>query len=80
LIQSMLGLQPDALKRTIRLDPFLPENVRHLTVRDLPVADGCISVVLKREIGTETLRVDILENSSGCRIEIAGLPADVTMN
>jgi glycogen debranching enzyme len=80
LIQSMLGLQPDALKRTIRLDPFLPENVRHLTVRDLPVADGCISVVLKREIGTESLRVDILENTSGCQIEITDLPADVTMN
>ncbi|QJD84826.1 amylo-alpha-1,6-glucosidase [Cohnella herbarum] len=72
LIQSMLGLQPDALARSIRLDPFLPEGINHLTVTDLPVADGRISVELKRDHGSEPLRVEILDNSSGCSIEIIG--------
>ncbi|MCD9024512.1 amylo-alpha-1,6-glucosidase [Cohnella silvisoli] len=69
IIQAMLGLHPDALNRTIRLDPFLPRGINHLTVRDMPVADGRISVLLRRKDGSESIKVDVLDNSSGCRIE-----------
>jgi len=70
LIQAMLGLEPDALNRTIRLDPFLPEGINRLTVRDLPVADGRISVSLNRDGDSGTIRVEILDNSSECSIEV----------
>ncbi len=71
LVQAMLGLQPDALNRKLRLAPFLPEGVCRLTVKDLPVAEGRISVELSRKDDKAALHLEILENSSGCSIEIA---------
>ncbi len=71
LVQTMLGLEPDALNRKLRLAPFLPEGVDRLTVKDLPVAEGRISVELSRKDDKAAVQLEILENSSGCSIEIA---------
>jgi glycogen debranching enzyme len=72
MIQAMLGLQSDALEGTITLDPFLPEGIRNLTVKNIPVSGGRISVALRRDDGESEPRVEIIDNSSNCRISIAG--------
>ncbi len=71
LVQTMLGLRPDALNRKLSLAPLLPPGIRRLTVKDLPVAEGRISVELSRKDDGAVLRTEVLENSSGCLIEIA---------
>ncbi|BBI35785.1 amylo-alpha-1,6-glucosidase [Cohnella abietis] len=80
IIQAMLGLQPDTLNNIVRLDPFLPQGINNLTVRDIPVANGTISVVLKRKDGTESLQVEVVDNSSGCSIEMINRSPDTALN
>ncbi|QMV44037.1 amylo-alpha-1,6-glucosidase [Cohnella cholangitidis] len=72
MIQTILGLKPDALEGTIVLDPFLPDGIDRLIVRDLPVASGRISVALRRKGDGGELTVEILSNDSGCDIKIGG--------
>ncbi|MFC5528217.1 glycogen debranching N-terminal domain-containing protein [Cohnella yongneupensis] len=80
IIQAILGIRPDAPNGKVSLDPFLPGNVNRLTVRDLPVAGGTLSVKLTRNTGTDTVHAEILDNSSGCRVEIVGQTAEVQRN
>jgi len=71
LVQTMLGLQPDALNGTIALNPFLPAGMRKLTVSHVPVADGLLTVVLSREDATGPVRAEVVANTTGCEIRIA---------
>ncbi|MBB6673265.1 amylo-alpha-1,6-glucosidase [Cohnella nanjingensis] len=80
LVQTMLGVWPDALNRSIRLQPYLPDGVNLLRVADLPVAGGKLSVTLRRERESGEIRVDVAENTTGCRVEIAGAAAGATRN
>ena len=71
LVRTMLGLEPAALDGVIRLNPFLPPEINRLTVRDIPVAGGRLTVVLRRaEDGS--VQAEVPEAPAGCRVEIAG--------
>ncbi|RKP48820.1 amylo-alpha-1,6-glucosidase [Cohnella endophytica] len=72
MVQAMLGLLPDALEGTIKLNPFLPDGIRNLTVKDIPVAGGRLSVALERKDGESDPRVEIIANTSGCKIVFNG--------
>jgi len=72
LMQAMLGLAPDALAGTLRLNPFLPAGMNRLAVRRLPVGRGLLTVELGREREDAPLSVRIVENTSGLRVETPG--------
>jgi len=76
LVRVMLGLEPAALDGVIRLDPSLPPEVGRLTVRNVPVAGGRLSVEVWRESDRAPLQIRVLESPGGCRVEIAGTPQD----
>lgn len=75
-IQTLLGLFPNSLKKEIQLSPNLLEEINVLTVEDIEVGDGALSVtVLRTENGYETT---ILQNTTGYQIIQESLQ-DVTM-
>ncbi|MCC3374822.1 amylo-alpha-1,6-glucosidase [Cohnella sp. REN36] len=78
LVQTMLGIQPDALGGTIRLHPYLPEGVNVLRVADVRVADGKLTVTIRRGPAAGPLQVEVAGNTTGCRVEIAGAAAVAT--
>ncbi|MFC5404503.1 glycogen debranching N-terminal domain-containing protein [Cohnella soli] len=81
IVQALLGLRPEALQGTVALDPFLPEGIDSLTVRDIPVAAGRLSVSLSRNTrGEGKLQVEVLENTSGCRVIVVDPSADLIPN
>ncbi|WP_027091589.1 amylo-alpha-1,6-glucosidase [Cohnella thermotolerans] len=74
-VQAMLGIVPNVPERTIALHPFLPDGFGELTVRGVSVGGGRLSVKLIRTPATEAgsggnVRVDILENTTGCELSI----------
>jgi glycogen debranching enzyme len=49
LLQACLGLETDARQRVVRLKyPRLPDHLDTLVIRDLPVADARLDLVLRR--------------------------------
>ncbi|UUZ92539.1 hypothetical protein LJK87_45640 [Paenibacillus sp. P25] len=65
-LQAMLGLHPDALKREIAVDPFLPEPMNELVAENIRIGAGRLSLKVTRggEDGNE-VRVQVLENTTG---------------
>ncbi|PYZ99018.1 amylo-alpha-1,6-glucosidase [Alteribacter lacisalsi] len=66
-VQSMLGLFPDSLNKTIALDPELPEGVNEIEVSQLRVGNGYLKLLVTRSEGSFT--TDVVENTTGFTIE-----------
>jgi glycogen debranching enzyme len=49
LLQALLGYQPDAPNGRLLLDPYLPEWLSEITLRDVPVGDQRFDLRLGRE-------------------------------
>lgn len=71
LVRAMLGLEPNALEGTFKLNPFLPSGVGRLSVRHLPVGAGHLSAELSREEDGAVVAT-VVDNTSGLRLEVAG--------
>ena len=65
-VQSLLGLFPDSLKREIQLSPMLLNEMNTLTVTNIKIGEGILSVSVKRQ-GKE-IQTSILENTTGFEI------------
>ncbi|TLS49110.1 amylo-alpha-1,6-glucosidase [Paenibacillus antri] len=71
MVQAMLGLDPDALAGTLRLRPVLPPELDELTVHNVTVGRGTISVRLARDAeDPAAIHADILSNTTGLTTEI----------
>jgi len=57
LLQSILGLEPDALANSLRINPHLPPWLERVEVRNLAVGEGRVHLRITRE-GTEILASD----------------------
>ncbi|PLT28601.1 amylo-alpha-1,6-glucosidase [Peribacillus deserti] len=62
-IQTLLGLFPDALNRSIRIAPRLLSGMNELTVHHISIGEGHVSVSVTRT--DEGLSVSVLENTTG---------------
>ena len=51
ILTSLLGLSADAQRRTLFLDPALPEWIGELRVTNLSVGDASVDLVVRREAG-----------------------------
>ncbi|BCB02637.1 amylo-alpha-1,6-glucosidase [Bacillus sp. KH172YL63] len=65
-IQSLLGLFPDSLAKEIHLNPTLLDEMDTLTVHNITIGEGVLSLSLTRH--GEKVETNILENSTGYRI------------
>ncbi|MCE7792037.1 amylo-alpha-1,6-glucosidase [Salipaludibacillus sp. CUR1] len=65
-VQSMLGLFPDAMKQTVRINPYLPDGVEELKVENVKIGNGILSVLVKK--AEETHEIDIIENTTGFKV------------
>ncbi|ALS20411.1 amylo-alpha-1,6-glucosidase [Paenibacillus naphthalenovorans] len=65
-MQALLGLHPNALKKEIRIDPFLPEMIDELLAEHIPIGAGHLSLkVTRSRSGSDPVKVEILENTTG---------------
>lgn len=70
-IQSILGINPDALKGVITIEPHLIDSMNKLTIHHMRVGEGKLSLsITKDEQGTH---VNVLENSTGMEIVKQGV-------
>jgi glycogen debranching enzyme len=66
-VTTMLGLEVDAPRRTIRLRPFLPPHINHLRLRGVRLPEGELDVELVREYGELQSRLN--DAPRGWRVE-----------
>ena len=57
LLESILGLEPDALTNTLRIDPHLPPWLEHIEVRNLAVGESRLHLRVTHA-GTEVIASD----------------------
>ncbi|WP_175989480.1 amylo-alpha-1,6-glucosidase [Bacillus sp. Marseille-Q1617] len=62
-VQSLLGLFPDSLTKEIVLNPQLLDAMNELTVRNIKIGDGTLSISVTRQ--GEEVHTSILENTTG---------------
>jgi glycogen debranching enzyme len=77
-MQVILGIKPDAAKKSIKLNPSLPNGVNELTIDNLFVAQGRLSLTIKRQANS-ALTIDITANTTGYQIE-SGQPTAAVYN
>jgi glycogen debranching enzyme len=69
MLQVMLGLAPNALKKEITLNPSLPEDMNEITVRKIRIAQGHLSLrVIREKSSSRQFQVLILENTTGYNV------------
>jgi glycogen debranching enzyme len=69
LLQACLGASVDCRHRTLKFDrPFLPDGIRQLLVRELPIGDAVISLFLERSSGS--VRVETSEIQGELTVEV----------
>lgn len=70
-LQSMLGLNPNAITKQINLSPSLLEGMEYLEVDNLTIGTGKLSIIVKRDslISSKYL-IDIKENTTGFTVEL----------
>jgi glycogen debranching enzyme len=66
LVQSLLGLFPNSLTKEIQLNPILLDEMNTLTVSNIKIGEGTLSVSVSRQ-GRE-IQTTILENTTGYEI------------
>ncbi|OAS82454.1 MULTISPECIES: amylo-alpha-1,6-glucosidase [Metabacillus] len=62
-IQTLLGLFPDSLKKEIKLNPTLLDDMNSLAVEGMTIGNGQLSISLQRN--QESIEVKVLENTTG---------------
>ncbi|WP_226527211.1 amylo-alpha-1,6-glucosidase [Metabacillus niabensis] len=62
-IQTLLGLFPDSLKKEMKLNPTLLDDMNSLTVEGMTIGNGQLSVSLQRN--QDRIEVTVLENTTG---------------
>ncbi|PYZ93998.1 amylo-alpha-1,6-glucosidase [Salipaludibacillus keqinensis] len=62
-VQAMLGLFPNALEKTITINPFLPNGVNEIKIENMRIGEGTISLSVKKSEGNHEL--EVLENTTG---------------
>lgn len=67
LAQSALGLFPDALAKTISLDPALPSGMNRLKIERIPIGKGHLSVDIQKT--DHDLHVQVLQNTTGYTVQ-----------
>ena len=73
LLQACLGLDIDAPSRQVRLNrPALPDNVDHLTIRNLRVGDAAADLIIERADRHVAVHVDRCEGD----LEIVAVKRD----
>ncbi|PLR76466.1 amylo-alpha-1,6-glucosidase [Bacillus sp. V3-13] len=65
-IQSLLGLFPDSINKVIQLSPALLEDMHELTVSDIAICEGHLSISVTRT--ENTINVQVLKNTTGCEL------------
>ncbi|PLR84473.1 amylo-alpha-1,6-glucosidase [Bacillus sp. V33-4] len=65
-IQSLLGLFPDSINKVIQLSPALLEDMQELTVSDIAICEGHLSISVTRT--ENTINVQVLKNTTGCEL------------
>jgi hypothetical protein len=71
MVQAMLGIVPDALAGKLSLRPALPAELDELTVHNVTVGNGALSVHLVRDSGNPArVHAEILSNTTGLRADI----------
>ncbi|REK58432.1 MAG: amylo-alpha-1,6-glucosidase [Thermobacillus sp.] len=69
-LQVFLGLDPDVPDGIIRLRPALPEGMNRLSVRQLRVGSGTLSLTVTRREGNAVPEVEVEHNSTGCELRV----------
>ncbi|MBP1154125.1 MULTISPECIES: amylo-alpha-1,6-glucosidase [unclassified Paenibacillus] len=65
-LQAMLGINPNALTKEIRIDPFLPESFEELVAEHIHIGTGHLSLKVTRgSLDEDSVQVEILENTTG---------------
>ncbi|MDV2686213.1 amylo-alpha-1,6-glucosidase [Alkalihalophilus lindianensis] len=68
MVQTMLGLYPDTLKKTIALNPVLPESMNELVLRNVTIASGQLDLIVRRE--DHELKVTVEKNTTGLDLQL----------
>ncbi|WP_226672544.1 amylo-alpha-1,6-glucosidase [Rossellomorea aquimaris] len=63
IVQALLGLFPDSLRREIHVNPTLLDEMNTLTVQNIAIGEGVLSLSLVRK--GNNVEMTILENSTG---------------
>lgn len=69
-LQVFLGLDPDAPEGIIRLRPALPDGMNRLSVRQLRIGAGTLSLTITRRDGDAVPEVEVEHNSTGCELRV----------
>jgi glycogen debranching enzyme len=67
LAHALLGLQVDSLKKVIRLNPTLPEDMTWIEYTGIHLGNGKLDLIITRE--NENIKIEITKNTS--ELEIA---------
>ncbi|WP_210608085.1 amylo-alpha-1,6-glucosidase [Priestia flexa] len=65
-IQSLLQLFPNSITKEIHLNPCLLDTMNELSVQEISIGEGIISVTIKREGGETHVSID--ENTTGYEV------------
>ncbi len=68
-VTTLLGIEPDGLKRRVRFRPSLPARIGSLTCTNLSVAGGVIDVACRRT--GESVHLEVTRNPDRLRVEVA---------
>ncbi|TDL31508.1 amylo-alpha-1,6-glucosidase [Jeotgalibacillus sp. S-D1] len=66
-VQSLLGLYPDSLNKTINLNPMLLSSMNEFHISNMRLGNGILSVSIKRMDGKAD--VTVTENTTGWKVE-----------
>lgn len=66
-VQSLLGLYPDSLNKTINLNPTLLSSMNEFHISNMRLGNGLLSVSIKR-VDSKT-EVTVTENTTGWKVE-----------
>jgi glycogen debranching enzyme len=67
VLQTLLGLEPDALDGTVRIHPYLPDGIDALRIASIRIGDGSLSLQVKRETNGLT-SVAVEQNTTGLAV------------
>ncbi|AET59212.1 hypothetical protein HPL003_12285 [Paenibacillus terrae HPL-003] len=66
-IQSLLGLFPDGIKKQIHLSPVLLDGMNELTVSNIAIGSGVLSIRVERS-SERDISWSVLENTTGYKV------------
>ena len=69
-LQVMLGIRPHLSDRRIHVRPFLPSGMNRLSVRQLRMGGGTLSLTITRQGDGAAPAVEVEHNSTGCELTV----------